>query len=244
MVPVIGLTADTESKKLLVKEDYVTSVLNAGGIPVIFPYTTDLTTIQALIEQVDGLLLTGGADVDPALYGEEPLLGLGQIKPDRDQFERLLVNEALQKDVPIFAICRGNQMLNIAAGGSSFQDINSQIPNIIQHKQFAPRDHLSHSVQIEKNTLLHNILGTDTIKVNSFHHQAVKTFAPGFQISALASDGVIEAIESQNHKFVLGVQWHPGSLTQKDPHAQRLFLSFIKACLPENGDGNLNTSGI
>ncbi|TCP28944.1 putative glutamine amidotransferase [Scopulibacillus darangshiensis] len=231
MAPVIGLTADIESKKVYVKEDYLTAIINAGGTPIIFPHTTDPVMIQGLMDKVDGLLLTGGADIDPSLYGEEPLLGLGQLTPNRDQFEMQLVKTAFQKQCPILAICRGNSMLNIARGGSSYQDINSQLSNLVQHKQLAPRDHLSHGIQIEQGSRLNQVLGADRIKVNSFHHQAIKEVAPGFRVSAVASDGVIEGIESVNEPFVIGVQWHPGSLIQEDHYAQKLFLAFIQACM-------------
>ncbi|MFC7394478.1 gamma-glutamyl-gamma-aminobutyrate hydrolase family protein [Scopulibacillus cellulosilyticus] len=230
MRPIIGITSDIEAQKFYVKKPYVSSIMDAGGLPYIFPQTHDTAIIQDLLDHVNGLLLTGGSDIDPSLYGEEPQPGLGQIKPDRDQFEMLLIQEALKRNMAIFAICRGSNMLNVAAGGNIIQDILSQNPHPLQHYQLAPRDYCSHQIVINTGTLLHQIIQLDKMKVNSFHHQAVKNPAPGFQISAASSDGVIESIESTVHRFVLGVQWHPGDLVQKDSYAKQLFQSFVNAC--------------
>ncbi|MBM7645141.1 putative glutamine amidotransferase [Scopulibacillus daqui] len=231
MRPVIGITSDIEPQKFYVKQPYVTSIIESGGLPYILPQTQDLTIIQDLLGHINGLLLTGGSDIDPSLYGEEPQPGLGQIKPDRDQFEKLLIQEALKRNMPIFAICRGSHMLNAASGGSLLQDIQSRNNAALQHYQMAPRDYCSHFVTINKGTLLHQIIQANQIKVNTFHHQAINKPAPGFQISAASSDGIIEGIESTLYRFVLGVQWHPGDLIHKESHAKRLFQSFIDACL-------------
>ena len=129
----------------------------------------------------------------------------------------------------ILAICRGNLILNAAAGGTLYQDIYTENGATIQHKQDAPRDHATHRIQIKNGTLLEQLIGSESVLVNSFHHQAVKKLAPGFHVSATASDGVIEAIESPEHTFVLGVQWHPGSLIKKESHALNVFRAFVKA---------------
>ncbi len=232
--PIIAVTPDYKHNKYSVLSEYADAIIVAGGLPIILPYTTDAVLINGMLDQVDGLLLTGGSDVDPALYGEEPEQLLGKIIPERDAFEAALIQNALKQNMPILAICRGNLILNAAAGGSLYQDIYSQDGATLQHKQDAPRDHASHAIHLKEKTLLQKIVGSDVIRVNSFHHQAVKKAAPGFQISAVASDGTIEAIEFPELDFVLGVQWHPGSLIKKDPHSQDIFRAFIKAANKRN----------
>lgn len=230
--PLIGITASVAEGKMTIADDMMFSVMQAGGLPVVLPYVQDQAGAEAVLDRIDGLLVSGGPDVDPLLYGEEPLPGLGQIMPDRDRMEALYIRIALQRDFPVFAICRGAQMLNAAAGGSLYQDIASQLSGVLLHAQRAPRDHLSHYVQVKPDTKLHRIVESERFKVNSFHHQAVKALAPGFVQTAWSSDGVVEAFESSAHEFVLGVQWHPENLTRltETDAARRLFASFVKAC--------------
>lgn len=230
MSPIIGLTASLESQKINTRQNYAEPLIKAGALPVVLPYSEKLPVIQNIIERMDGLLLTGGADIDPTLFGEEPAPGLQKVDPKRDQFELMLVQEALKSDIPILAICRGNQMLNVAAGGTLYQDLFG-MANTLQHHQNAPRDHETHFVQINAGTRMYQIMNSHQLKVNSFHHSAVKDPAPGFLISAAANDGVTEAIESENHRFVIGVQWHPGDLAEKEIHAQKLFQAFAGACM-------------
>lgn len=230
MQPMIGVTAPLRDGKIIVSQDVMQAVLAGGGIPVVLPYTKNHDSIREMIERIDGLLLSGGVDIDPTLFGEEPLPGLGEIMPQRDELETQLIREALGQDLPILAICRGVQMLNVVAGGNMYQDVSSQKANILQHSQKAPTDHLSHFVNIEKGSKLQQIIGQERIKVNSFHHQAVKDPAPGFQVTAAASDGVVEAIESLQHTFVVGVQWHPECSVSSDEPSQKIFRAFIAAC--------------
>ncbi|MDQ0971273.1 putative glutamine amidotransferase [Neobacillus niacini] len=229
MKPIIGVTAPIIQGKITLNQDNINSILMSGGIPYILPYTKDQSTIESVIGHIDGLLLSGGVDIDPTLFGEEPIPGLGEIMPERDELETLLIQNALKVNLPILAICRGIQMLNVAAGGNMFQDIYSQKSDLLQHSQRAPQTHLSHFVTTKEESLLRTITGLDKFKVNSFHHQAVKDPAPGFIISDISSDSVVEAIESIEHKFVLGVQWHPEFLTPFDQVSNRIFTSFIKA---------------
>jgi putative glutamine amidotransferase len=231
MKPIIGVTAPLIQGKITLDQDVLNSILMAGGIPYILPYTKDLSAIDDVINHINGLLLSGGVDIDPTRFGEEPIPGLGEIMPERDELETALIERALNKNLPILAICRGIQMLNVAAGGNMYQDFNSQKSGLLQHSQRAPRRHLSHFVATKEETLLRTISGSEKFKVNSFHHQAVKDPAPGFVISALSSDGVVEAIESQEHNFVLGVQWHPENLTAFDEVSQKIFSSFINATM-------------
>ncbi len=236
MKPVIGITPSLQDESVMLHRDLTHAVFKAGGIPVILPYPRFHAhgprqyDIEGLTERVDGLLLSGGGDIDPTLFGEEPLPGLGQITPDRDRMEIELIQHFMEKDLPVFAICRGCQILNIAAGGTMFQDLYRQRRRLLQHFQHAPRHHASHFITIQTNTLLHTITGLDVYKVNSFHHQAVKDPAPDFIASATSRDGVIEAVESRRHRFVLGVQWHPENMTETDEMAQNLFEKFVEAC--------------
>ena len=216
MKPIIGITADTEgARKYQVNTNYVTAVIRAGGFPLILPNGIEQDLKQAA-EMLDGLLLTGGGDIDPTLFNEEPHALLGEVTPSRDSLEIELAKEMLQVNKPILGICRGLQILNVALGGAIIQDIQSQNTNpILQHSQKAPRSHQSHFVQVEKDTILGSIAETPKIKVNSFHHQAVKNVPKPLIISGIASDGIIEAVESTAHHFVLGVQWHPEALAEK-----------------------------
>jgi putative glutamine amidotransferase len=231
MKPIIGITAPLIKGKVTLDQDVVNSVLMAGGIPYILPYTKDQTAIDEVIRHINGLLLSGGVDIDPTLFGEEPIPGLGEIMPERDELETALIERALKVNLPILAICRGIQMLNVAAGGNMYQDIYNQKSNLLQHSQRAPHTHLSHFVQTKEKTLIRTISALEVFKVNSFHHQAVKDPAPGFVISATSSDGVVEAIESQEHNFVLGVQWHPEFLTPFDDVSNKIFTAFIHASM-------------
>lgn len=231
MKPIIGVTAPLVQGKIILDQDVPNSILLAGGIPYILPYTKDLSTLDEVILHLDGLLLSGGVDIDPTLFNEEPIPGLGEIMPERDELELALIQRALKVNLPILAICRGIQMLNVAAGGNMYQDIYSQKAGLLQHAQRAPRTHVSHYVQAKKGSLLQIVSGTEKFKVNSFHHQAVKDPAPGFVISAVSSDGVVEAIESKEHRFVLGVQWHPENLTSFDEVSKKIFSGFINAAM-------------
>lgn len=231
--PIVGVTASIQAEiRTVVHNDHVNAVVEAGGIPIVLPNLMDEENIERLAHLIDGLLVTGGDDIDPTLFGEEPHRGLGEIIPERDHFEKMLLQRFLRQDKPILAICRGCQILNIAAGGDMFQDIYAQQDKeLLQHQQRAPRWHGSHYVHPEKDTLLWRLSHGSKFKVNSFHHQAVRRLANGFKLSATSSDEIIEAIESKTHRFVLGVQWHPENLVKKgDPYAVRIFDEFIEAC--------------
>lgn len=230
-MPVIGVTAsrDDRGTTLSIGREYLESVLEAGGLPLIVPYVEDAESIRSIADRIDGLLLTGGGDIDPAWFGEEPIPGLGWIDPERDRLEISLTRRMLEENKPILAICRGCQILNVAAGGDMFQDLYQQREDLLQHQQKAPRSHLSHSVQVAEGSLLHRIAGSSAIRVNSFHHQAVRAVAPGFIACATAKDGVIEGVESVRHPFVLGVQWHPEHLAEIDAVSRRLFEAFVRA---------------
>lgn len=232
MKPIIGITSDLEGRHLSVSMDNINSVVGAGAVPIVLPNLLDEENIDLLVEKMDGLLITGGNDVDPTLFGEEPHPNLGSVYPERDAFEISIIKKALDLNKPILAICRGCQVLSIAAGGDIYQDIHAQYPGtLLQHSQKAPIWHASHFVDVKKDSLLFDITQTEKFKVNSFHHQAVRKIPDGFDICASSSDGVIEAFESKKNSFVIGVQWHPECMTvKKDGPSLSIFDAFIDAC--------------
>lgn len=231
---VIGLSASFEQpNRIFITRHYSDWLLRLGAIPVILPYTTDEQQIISYTTILDGLLLSGGGDIDPTLFGEEPHPNLGSIHPERDKLELILTKEMLKLDRPILAICRGIQLLNVAAGGTMYQDLPAQYknnPELIQHQQKAPTSHASHTVDLVPNSKLSEYLNRTQIKTNSFHHQAVKEPAPDFKVCAMSKDGVIEAIESVKHRFVLGVQWHPECMPVEHNTSEKIFSSFVHAC--------------
>lgn len=232
MKPIIGVTSSIkEGKTLTTGMDNARSVIRAGGAPVVLPSVTDESVIERLAETLDGLLVTGGGDVDPTLYGDEPHPALGEVCPERDRFELAVVRRFLALDKPVFGICRGCQVLNVAAQGDLFQDIHAQADRpLLQHYQKAPRGHATHFVDIEAGSRLHGIVQAERLKVNSFHHQAIRRAGEGFVITARSGDGIVEAIEGGRYRFALGVQWHPENMTGAgDRPSQQLFEAFVAA---------------
>lgn len=231
MKPLIGVSSGIRDECVLsLHQINYEKISEYGGLPVVLPNLSGEDEVKVLAEKLDGLLLTGGGDIDPLLFNEEPHKELGEVTPRRDFFEIALAKEILKLNKPIFGICRGSQILNVASGGTLYQDIYSQKDGeLLQHLQKAPREHAAHFVQVEEETMLFDIVKSNKIKVNTFHHQAVKGVGEGIKVSSRASDSVIESIESVEHKFALGVQWHPEYL--KDEASQELFKAFIAACL-------------
>ena len=214
--PVIGIIGNYADNACLLNSPYYQSVLNAGGIPFIIPpmrmnETERVDALRKFLEPLDGIIFSGGGDVNPLLIGEEPIVGLGGVNPERDEEELLLVRMAADRQIPILGICRGIQMITAALGGELYQDIYSQKKDceLLKHSQSMARDVASHSVEIMSGSILAKIYGSERIYVNSFHHQAVKTAAPGMRVSARSADGIIEAVESCEEKSIIGVQWHP-----------------------------------
>lgn len=207
----------------------------AGGIPLILPYPNEDETIESLLNLVGGLLLAGGKDLSPSFYKESPHPNLGEIEPLRDPIEFRIIEKALKRDMPILGVCRGIQTLNVAAGGTLFQDIPSFIQTDIEHRQpwdsaldpENPQQH--HSIDIDPSSRLFEVIQAKSLVVNSYHHQSVKDLAPGFQVSARCRDDVIEGIESLKHGFVLGIQCHVELLWDKDPRWFALYRAFVKA---------------
>lgn len=232
MKPVIGITTDVQQDgENILKNTYVQAVIRAGGLPMIVPVGLE-QDVEQLIEMFDGLLLSGGNDINPMLFNEEPHEYLGVVSPSRDSSELELARRMLKTGKPILGICRGLQVLNVAVGGTLYQDLYKQNDSpILQHIQKAPNTHCSHYVQLDKGSLLESIAGSERIQVNSYHHQSLKEVPSDFKVTAVASDGIVEAIESTDEQFVLGVQWHPEALSAAgDAVSLRIFERFISEC--------------
>lgn len=228
MKPVIGITCrhliDSGSDQYLLAAQYVQAIEREGGIAVILPAAGEFD--RPLRSICDGLMLTGGGDLDPGLFSEEPHPKLGWVDPERDKFEISLIQRAKSEDLPVLGICRGMQMLNVALGGNMYQDLESQAPHALRHMQRRPPERVSHRVWVEEGTRLFHIIRRRRIWTNSLHHQAIKDPAPGFTVSARADDGVAEAIELPGDLFFLGVQWHPERLFRQS--ARLLFVEFLR----------------
>lgn len=234
--PLIGITCSSyapsngEASHDRLNHAYSRSVWLAGGAPVVLPNIDDEDHAAAALRELDGLLLSGGGDVAPAQYGEDPWNDT--VSPDalRDASELPLIRAAVRMNLPILAICRGIQSLNVALGGALWQDLPTQAPSDIAHRQSAARDVATHAIAVEPGSLLAQIAGAEMLEVNSFHHQAVRDVAAGCRVTARAPDGVIEAIESPAHRFVLGVQFHPEEMFFTSVQCRRLFEALIQAC--------------
>jgi putative glutamine amidotransferase len=212
-----------------ISNDYIESIIMSGGVPIILPILSDEDSIRQQIEILDGILLTGGIDINPLLYNEEPSPKLDFIYPDKDNFDILIVKIALELKKPILAICRGHQILNVALGGTLYQDLSYMDGCYIKHHQQSKDGAASHTINIIENSILNNVLG-DSIICNSFHHQAIKVLAPGLKVTAYSKDNVIEAIEKCAEEFVVGVQFHPEIMTAYgDNNMLKLFQAFINA---------------
>lgn len=234
--PLIGITARHENNtpNLVLRRAYVNSIVNAGGVPLLLPILP-VDCIDSLLTPLDGLVLTGGEDVNPLFYNELPDRCLGPVDHQRDVFELELTRRWLALGKPLLGICRGIQTLNVAAGGSLYQDLPSHLPNAMRHGNNGPRGNLSHEVLVEPGSLLSQLLEPQgSVLVNSIHHQAIKEVAEGFRVAAVAKDGVIEAIEAANGAPVLGVQWHPEELAC--PLQYSLFRNFVKLCSQPNAE--------
>jgi putative glutamine amidotransferase len=233
MKPLVGITAEVqEDNSYFMPPVYANAVLQAGGIPVLIPLIPD-EDIDAMCEHIDALFLTGGEDIDPNYYGQDPHVHLGKIAPKLDAMEHALVKKMLELDKPYIGVCRGLHMLNIVNGGSLYQSIHSQREEeVMQHKQTAERTHRSHPVKVDKDSRVYEMLQEDEFRVNSFHHQACHEVKEPLRIVARAKDGIIEAVESKEHTFVFGFQWHPEEFAMAgDEGSKRLFKAYIDAAV-------------
>jgi putative glutamine amidotransferase len=232
--PVIGLTLDSEppggySKThawYALRENYCAAVAEAGGLPILLPH--EVERAADYLGLIDGLIVTGGAfDVDPALFGAETRHASVVTKDRRTAFELAIARGAIAADKPVLGICGGEQLINVALGGTLLQHIPDEVPSALAHEQQKPRGEAGHMVTVTRGTLLHRITGAAELPVNSTHHQAVRDAAPGLVVDAVAPDGVVEGIEDPRRRFLLGVQWHPEYLVSDGD--RRLFAAFVAA---------------
>ena len=234
MKPVIGLTVsvqDDGSVSLL--EAYSRAIENAGGIPILIPYVKNTDIYNDFIELCDGIFITGGADIDPHRYGESKKNTCGAIQRLRDETELYVLCEALCRNKPILAVCRGTQLLNVYLGGTLYQDIPTEYPSKINHVQDEGRFEPSHSVKIADGSPLSKLVGKDVMTANSFHHQAIKNVGKDLVPMAYAEDGIIEAVYLPSKAYVRGYQWHPERIFDTDTDNRKIFLDFINACNKE-----------
>lgn len=237
--PLIGITAfETTFPKpphaplYATGQRYVQAIEDAGGLPVILSPGLSDATLRASFERLDGLLLSGGGDIDPAVYGEEPHPSIWGLDMNRDRAELAMAKWSADAQKPVLGICRGTQVLNVALGGSLFQDIEAMQPGSLTHmfdQETTPREKVTHAIRVTEGSRLSKLIQADAAQVNSWHHQAIKRLADDLKVVALAPDGIVEAIEIPGHRFALGVQWHPEWLYDRQPEMARLFTGLIAA---------------
>lgn len=232
MRPIIGIASakkfipgDTSDQYFTIAKAYIDAIVKAGGIPFVLPLLNDDAPFQEMIQSVDGVLLAGGGDPAPHLFGEPPLAGLDEVDYERDLAEIAVIKEAVAQGKPIFGICRGMQILNVALGGTLIQDIPRQVPGAYQHNQIGSKAYGCHHVALESG-FIRDVVGKSEILVNSSHHQSIKEVAQGFRATASTHDGVIEAIESEDGYHV-GVQWHPERMWPHNTDMLELFRAYI-----------------
>ena len=236
--PLIGITGRKDTSARLsyiamcaIGETYIRAIQHVGGTPVVIPPTAMEEDWEALLAHLDGLLLSGGGDIDPVLYGEESEPWMGQVDAERDFSELGLTRQWLAAERPLLAICRGHQVLNVALGGTLYQDIGAHIPNALDHAYVAtqPMERAVHSVTLDSGCHLAAILGGTTFDVNSSHHQALKAIGDRLVVTGHAPDGVIEAAEIPQHPFCISVQWHPEAMVKASATMWPLFEAFVQA---------------
>lgn len=233
--PLIGVVplVDSERQSYWMLPGYMKALEEAGAIPVTLPLTDNNETLEQLASTIDGLLLTGGHDISPSLYGELPTPLCGELCKGRDNMEAILLHLALQWNIPTFGICRGIQFINAFLGGTLYQDLPTEHPSTVEHHQSASYDRPVHRVCIISDTPLSELLKTGTLEVNSYHHQAIKQIASSLRPMAIATDGIVEAVYHPKHKFLWAVQWHPEFSYLVEPSSRKLFSRFVSACKHE-----------
>jgi putative glutamine amidotransferase len=237
-LPIIGISGLVEQSARLpnlplfaISQTYVKAVEQSGGAPVVISPHLEEAGLRAIFERIDGLILSGGGDVLPALYEDEDSGLLWLVDEQRDRTELALARWALAEDLPLLAICRGVQILNVAAGGTLIQDIPTQVLGALRHSSVAgrPTDLIAHSVDVAAGTRLASLVGAGELGVNSAHHQAARDVGDGLVVTARAPDGVIEGLEAPSRRFCVGVQWHPEAMVESYPAMRRLFEGLIEA---------------
>lgn len=229
--PVIGVMPlwDDEKDSIWMLPGYMDGISQAGGIPVVFPFSADEQELDQLMNLCSGFLFTGGHDVSPEVYGEKSLPGLIESCPKRDKMETMILRKAMTADKPVLGICRGIQFINAALGGTLYQDLPTQHPSEVNHHQSPPYDVPVHDVSIMESSPLYACLGTDHLSVNSYHHQAVNKIAHGLVPMAVSSDALVEALYKPDQRFLWAVQWHPEFSWQTDNNSRKIFGAFVSA---------------
>lgn len=217
---------DDDKESVWMLPGYLEGIKQAGGLPIVFPFLEDEEDIIHLCDMCDGFLFTGGHDVSPSMYGEAPLDNVEACK-NRDYMEKIVLSYAIEKDKSVLGICRGIQFINVALGGSLYQDLPSQYDSKTEHHMIPPYDSVCHNVNIVKETPLNELLGDDEIGVNSYHHQAVKVLSKDLKAMAFSEDGLVEAVYMPNKKFVWALQWHPEFSYKTDEKSRKIFEKFV-----------------
>ena len=238
--PLIGITTYRSTRTtdygqqyaaVAISEHYVRAITQAGGLPLLIPLSVPDHQLDKLIPRLDGVLLTGGGDIDPARYGTASTPEVNGIQEDRDRVEIRLVRTAVSEGLPFLGICRGIQVVNVAQGGTLYTDVSAQHPDALKHDYYTTGgsfDHFVHAVRVAPASQLAAILGTTEIRVNSLHHQGIRTLAPGLRATSWAPDELIESLELPEHPFGMAVQWHPEWLTHLEP-MRAIFRAFVEA---------------
>lgn len=215
-------------ERAILNSEYIKAVEKAGGNPILLPTIDNEEDIKVQVALCDGILLSGGNDINPLMYGEEPHKNLGAVNMRLDLWQSIVAKEAIDRDIAVLGICRGEQLLNVVCGGTLYQDMNEFGNDYLKHVQDGKRYDVTHTAIIEKETFLSELFG-EKILVNSYHHQSVKRLGEGLKIAARAKDGIIEAIEMEGKRFVVGVQWHPEIMLEDTDSMLPLFEEFIKS---------------
>lgn len=229
MHPLIGMTCALDGQFYRFGTRYVEAIERAGGVVVGLPPADNVERVLQIVRQVDAVLLPGGNDIDPDHFGEKVLPENGRIEPGRDRLELAVARLALAEGIPLLGICRGAQVLNVAAGGTLYQDIYTQTTTRLQHNQKAPDWYPTHRIEVSPGSLLAGILEVLELRVNTFHHQAVRRVANSLIAVAHSDDGIVEAIEAPGHPFAVGVQWHPEIMATRDARQQNIFDALVQA---------------
>lgn len=228
-----GISADIPPSWVM-SQRYVLTLTAAGAIPWMIPLV-DNDTLHGVFEALDGVFLPGGADIDPATYGSDPHPLCDNSDRERDRVEVALARWALEAEKPVLGVCRGMQLINVAAGGTLYRDLAEELPGAIKHDYFPfrgqnwARDHLAHDVDVTQGTRLAGLVGAGPLRVNSMHHQGVRRLGHGLVPTAVAPDGLVEALEGENGSYLVAVQWHPEALTDNDTRTKELFADFVAA---------------
>lgn len=232
MKPVIGVTPlyDEEKDSIWMLPGYMDMLMECGAIPMILPFDDKAANVDQMLSKCDGLMLTGGHDVSPRVYGQQPIKECGLTHARKDALEQELLDQALEANIPILGICRGLQFINAALGGTLYQDLSTQRPSTLEHHMEPPYNTVSHSVELVPGTPLQLLMKLSTLEVNSYHHQGIRNLANCLKAMAVASDGLIEAAYHPKKRFCWGVQWHPEYLWQSHPQQRAIAQAFVNAC--------------